>query len=109
MFQSRKVGDILVLVAPGELDARNAQAAKEHLKELVKAGNSRMVIDLSPLTFIDSSGLGALLTALKAARTANGDVKLTGLTPPVRTIFELTRLYNVFSSYPTVELAAQSF
>jgi anti-sigma B factor antagonist len=109
MFQSSKVGDVTVLAAPGALDSRNAQDAREFLKQQIKAGESKVVIDLSSVTFIDSSGLGVLLTALKAARASGGDVRLTGLTPPVKTIFELTRLFQVFSSFPTVEQAIQSF
>jgi anti-sigma B factor antagonist len=109
MFQSTRVGDVLVLAAPGALDARNAQAARDFLKQQVAEGGAKLVIDLSTVSFIDSSGLGVLLTALKAARAAGGDVRLSGLTPPVRTIFELTRLFQVFSNFPSVEQAVQSF
>ena len=108
MFQSSQVGDVMVLVAPGALDARNAQGARDYLKQQIASGGAKVVIDLSTVSFIDSSGLGVLLTALKTARAAGGDVRLTGLTPPVKTIFELTRLFQVFSSFPTTEPAVQS-
>lgn len=109
MFLTSSIGDVTVLGAPGELDARNAQQAKDFLKKQVEQGRTRLVIDMQATTFIDSSGLGALLTVLKAARSAGGDVKLCGVTPPVRMIFELTRLFKVFDSYPTAELAAMNF
>ena len=70
MFPSKRLGDVTVLAAPVELHARNAQAAREYMKERVKDGASRLAIDLSAVTFIDSSGLGALLTAFEVARGA---------------------------------------
>ncbi|QQR75661.1 MAG: STAS domain-containing protein [Holophagales bacterium] len=109
MFQTTAIGNVTTLVAPSELDARNAPAARDYLKKLVEAGASRLVIDLSAVSFIDSSALGALLTALKAARSAGGDVKLSGMTPAVQTIFELTRLFRVFDVFPSAEQAAASF
>jgi len=109
MFQSSRVGEVTVLTAPDALDSRNVPQARDYFKQQIRTGESKVVIDLSAVTFIDSSGLGVLLTALKAARGAGGDVRLTGLTPPVRTIFELTRLFQVFSTFPTVEQAIQSY
>ena len=109
MFQLSKVGEVTVLTAPDALDSRNVPQARDYFKQQIRAGESKVVIDLSSVTFIDSSGLGVLLTALKAARGVGGDVRLTGLTPPVRTIFELTRLFQVFATFPTVEQAIQSF
>ena len=109
MFQTTVLGSVTTLIAPSELDARNAPAARDFLKRLVEGGASRLVIDLSQVSFIDSSALGALLTALKAARAAGGDVKLCGMTPAVQTIFELTRLFRVFDVFPSVEQAASSF
>ena len=109
MFQIGKVGEVTVLTAPDALDSRNVQDARDYFKQQIRAGESKVVIDLSSVTFIDSAGLGVLLTALKAAQAAGGDVRLTGLTAPVRAIFELTRLFKVFSTFPTVDQAIQSF
>jgi anti-anti-sigma factor len=109
MFEVRQIGGVTVAVAPGQLDARNAAAAKNFLKALVEGQKSRLVVDLSALNFVDSAGLGVLLTALKTARNTGGDVKLCGINAPVKTIFELTRLFRVFDSFPTAEQAAASF
>lgn len=109
MFKVREIDNVVAVAAPSELDARNAQQAKDFFKKLVDGGSRRLVLDLSDVSFIDSSGLGALLTVLKAARAAGGDVKLCGMTPPVQTIFELTRLYKVFDVFPAAEHAAASF
>ena len=55
MFETTVIGDVTTLVAPSELDARNSTAARDHLKRLVEGGASRLVIDLSMVSFIDSS------------------------------------------------------
>ncbi len=109
MLKTSKTGDVMVVEPPGELDSRNAQAAREALKALIEGGESRLVINLQSATFVDSSGLGALITALKAARTAGGDIRLCGINPSVRTIFELTRLIRVFTIHTNVEEAISSF
>ena len=69
--------------------------------ELVAAGHARIVIDLSQTEFIDSSGLGALVSCLKRARQAGGDLRIAGLTQQVRTVFELTNLDRILKIVPT--------
>lgn len=109
MFKTEKRGEVMVVVAVEELDARNAQRAKQFFNDLVAAGEKRMVVDLSPVNFIDSSGLGALLTALREARRVDGDVKLCGMRAPVKTIFELTRMYRIFDVFTEADEAVRSF
>ena len=64
---------------------------------------------MSALSFVDSSGLGALVTALKLARQDNGRLCLCGLTPTVNSIFQMTRLQRVFDIFPGVDEALESF
>lgn len=109
MFSVENHDAVALVKVSEELDARNAQQAKEFFKELVAEGSSSVVVDLSPLDFIDSSGLGALVTALKIARQDNGVVRLCALSPPVKSIFELTRLSRVFEIYETSDEALSSF
>ena len=109
MFPVEHVGGVAVVSVSAEMDARNAGRAKDFFKQLIAGGGSKVVIDLSPVTFIDSSGLGALLTALKASREAGGDTRLCGMSAAVKTIFELTRMYRVFDIFPGREEALKSF
>lgn len=109
MFDTTKLDDVTVVTATEELDARNSEQAKAHFRSLVESGATRLVVDLSRLSFVDSSGLGALVAALKLARNAGGDVRLCGVSDQVRSIFELTRLTRVFETHPDRESAAQSF
>ncbi len=105
MYPTEDRGPYTVVTIGPELDARTAEAAKAFLRELVESGRHRLVLDLSPLSFIDSSGLSALVAALKAARARGGDVRLAGLTPAVRSIVELTRLHRLFAIYDDVDAA----
>jgi anti-sigma B factor antagonist len=94
------------IVTPGgRLDAVTAPDLKAHLKRLVEGGHIRLVVDLTDVPFIDSSGLAALVSAFKAAREAGGTIKLAGLNEQTRTIFTLTRLDRVFELYSDAEAA----
>ena len=72
----------------------------------MRGGTDRLAVDLSVVDRIDSTGLGALVTTLKAARDHGGDLALAGLSPSVRAVVELTRLHRVFDIYGDVESAA---
>lgn len=110
MFKRSETGRaVTVLEAPGELDARNAQAAKDELKALIASGATRVVVDLRNVEFIDSSGIGVLIAALHAARGQGGDVKLAGITASARPILELTRMNRVFGTFQSVAEAVASF
>lgn len=93
------------------VDMQVAGEFRTAMLDLIDVGHDRLVVDLSDVNFIDSSGLGALVTALKKLRTrkADGDIRLANVQPSVVALLEIIRLHRVFSSYPSVELAAQSF
>lgn len=93
------------------MDLQVAGEFRAALLELIHTGHTRLVVDLEDVNFIDSSGLGALVTALKTVKLRNtdGDVRLANVRPPVVALLEIIRLHRVFSSYPSVDLAAQSF
>jgi anti-sigma B factor antagonist len=80
-----------------------------HLRDLVTstvaAGRSRLVVDLSGTEFVDSSGLGALVSGLKTARQAGGDLRIAAVPDQVRTVLSLTNLDRVLRPHDTVEQA----
>jgi anti-sigma B factor antagonist len=92
----------------GRLDASNAQTLKESLEQLIDGGITQLVVDLTKVPFIDSAGLAALVSTLKATRRAGGNVLLTGVQPQARTVFSLTMLDQVFAIHPSVEDALDS-
>ena len=92
----------------GRLDAGNAQMIKETLMQLINGGAIHVVVDLAQVPFIDSAGLAALVSALKATRRVGGSVLLSGVQPQARTVFSLTMLDQVFAIHPNLEAALAS-
>lgn len=85
------------------LDAHNSGELRDRILGLLEAGGQKLIIDLSGVSFIDSSGLGALLSGYKNANLRSGSFVLVGLQPRVQSMFELTRLHRVFEIFPTLE------
>ncbi|MEU0400546.1 STAS domain-containing protein [Streptomyces sp. NPDC006197] len=79
-----------VLSLGGELDMETAQLLDDHLAEQLRRGRARLVLDLSALGFMDSSGLNVLIRAVHKARALGGDLYLAAPTSPVRRILEIT-------------------
>lgn len=87
------------LVVQGRLDAVTAPQLKSRLKGLVAEGYRQLVVDLVDVSFIDSSGLSALVSGFKAAREVGGTLKLTGFNEQTRLALHLSRLDRVFEFY----------
>jgi anti-sigma B factor antagonist len=91
-----------------ELDASNAGEMKRDMAPILNA-NNRVVIDLSRLQFVDSSGLGAVLSCLRQLSAKGGELKLCGMTKQVRAAFELVRMHRIFEIFPTRLEAVHAF
>jgi anti-anti-sigma factor len=87
----------------------SAVDVKQRLATTVANGSYRLVIDLQKVTFVDSSGLGALISGLKAARVAGGDLRLACADKQVRYILEVSTLDRVLRPYVTVEEALSGY
>ena len=92
-----------VLVLEGRLNMVSAARLKQAVTDTVDGGRARVVVDLSGVGFMDSSGLGALIAGLKKARQEGGDLRITGGTQQVATVLALTNLDRVLHSYDSVE------
>ena len=75
----------------------------------MKTGAPRLILDLEAVSFVDSTGLGSVIAALKMARSSKGDLRLAAPNQQVRVVLELTTLDRVFAYYPTVEDALTDF
>jgi len=75
----------------------------------VLSSETRVAMDFQRLQFVDSSGLGVLLSCLRDLHGRGGDLRLFGMTRPVRSLFELVRMHRVFEIYNTREEAVRSF
>ena len=102
-------GGATVVGLTGRLDLLSAAQVKERLAQEAAAGRKRLVVDLGDVSFIDSSGLGALIGALKAARVAGGDLRIARPTDQAQLILKLTTLDRVMKPYPTVDAALAGF
>jgi anti-sigma B factor antagonist len=98
-------GAVAVIRPEGRLTATTVPQLRKAVDDLVAAGNVRIVVDLGATEFVDSSGLGALIGGLKAARLAGGDLRIAAMTEPVRRVLKLTNLDRVLRDHPTVESA----
>ncbi|HOI17207.1 MAG TPA: STAS domain-containing protein [Geobacteraceae bacterium] len=91
------------------LDAHNSDTMKGAMKESFEAGAKNVLVDLSHVRFIDSSGLGALVSGFKNSVSHRGRLTLSGLQEQVRSMFELTRLHRVFEIHEGLQDALASF
>lgn len=108
--QTRKADNGATVVAPtGRLDVAGAPALKDAISELLKDGPQRVVIDMEGVSFVDSTGLGSVIAALKQIRGTQGELRLAAPNQQVRVVLELTTLDRVFPYYATVEEALTGF
>lgn len=84
------------------LDAAQALRFKEGLRDLSDAGADHIVLDMTDIAFMDSSGLGAVVTVMKQMGREK-TLELAALTPAVAKVFTLTRMDKIFAIYPSVE------
>ena len=89
--------DGTVLRVQGEVDVYTSPALRDELYRLVDGGAKRVTLDFSGMDFIDSSGLGVLVGALKRIRERDGDLELRSLQPSARKVLEITGLTQVFT------------
>ena len=108
-FETKPESDVLVITIPVEtLDAANSGEFKQDIVPIIES-QVKVVLDLSNLNFIDSSGLGAILSSLRRISSAGGQLKLCGLQPRVQSVFTLVRMNQVFDILANCEDAVISF
>ena len=95
----------VVVCMAGRLDLVSSGEVKRRLGEVIAGGHRNIVVDLAGISSIDSSGLGDLISALKAARVAGGDMRIARPGDQARLVLDLTTLDRVLHPYATVEEA----
>ena len=85
------------------------EAVRLKLKELLKAGQLRIILNLGEVTYLDSVGLSTLVAGYTSARNAGGDLKLLHLPRGVQQLLQITRLSTVFEIYEDLASAVESF
>ena len=102
-------GGVGVVRLIGRSDLLSAADVRKRLARIIADGNRRLIIDLAEVPFIDSSGLAALISGLKAARLAGGDLRIARPNDQARSVLEITSLNRVLRPYSTVEEALAGY
>lgn len=95
-YEIGREGDVTVVRVEGELVVGNRTALKDGVLERLAAGDRKFLVDFGEAGYIDSSGLGVLVSLSKQIREEGGDLRICGLDEDLRTLFELTRLDTLF-------------
>lgn len=104
------VDDVFVIIINMErATLREADELKNLINGKVEGGYRKVIIDITAVEFIDSTFLGVIVGSLKKVTKLNGDLKLVGFKPAVRSMFELTRLFRVFETFSDLQEAVKSF
>ena len=101
-METKTEGASTVLQVGGEIDLFSAPQLKERLAELVGQGKNRLVVDLERVGFMDSTGLGVLLGALKRVKERDGTLAIVCPPGPIHRVLTLTGLHKVFSIYESL-------
>ena len=100
---------VVIVGVEGELIVGNRQELKQKALEALEEGSRKFVIDFSKTGYIDSSGLGVLVSLSKKIREQGGELRLAGLNADLQTLFELTKLDTLFQIADTRDRALASF
>lgn len=104
-FTTEDKGRYTEVTANGRLNMVAAPKLREVVSDVVSAGSKRIVVNLAETSFMDSSGLGALIGCLKLARQSGGDLRIASVQPQVIMVLELTSMHRVLTPHPTPEQA----
>lgn len=104
---AKEIAGIVIVEVEGEIDAEHAPNLKRCLQKARESAEKGMVLDLKKVSFIDSTGLGVLISLMRQLKEQDRELRLLGLQDEVRSIFEITRLYKVFSLCESLETAVQ--
>lgn len=108
-YNARSENGVLVIdLLEENLDAGNVKRFKVEILKVLEP-YPKAVLNLSPIRFMDSSGLGAMISCLRRQQEADGDLKLAGLKSPALDLFRLVRMDRIFELYDTVEDAIRSY
>ena len=102
-------GDVNILGLQGRLDLTSASELKDASRDIIDKENCKLVLNMEAVDFINSSGLGALVSILKDVRSSKGTLKLSNLAPYIKEIFEITQLSNIFDICENDQIAKSSF
>lgn len=108
-INSRDVDGVIIFDIDGEIDLYNAPEIKDSIKEQMDSGNKKIIINLEKVSYIDSSGIGALISSLSNLKKIGGGLKIIHVYDSVKKVFELTKLTSFFEIYDNEDEAVSDF
>jgi anti-sigma B factor antagonist len=109
-LNTRQVGDVTVLDLAGRITlGEGSSTLRDSLKELVAKGEKKILLNLGDVTYIDSSGIGELVSGFTTVTNQHGSLKLLGLNKRVKDLLQVTKLYTVFEAFEDEAEAVRSF
>ena len=109
-LNTRQVGDVTVVDVSGRVTlGEGSSTIRETLRDLTAKGNRKILLNLSAVSYIDSTGIGELVAGFTSAANAGGTVKLLGLTKHVKDVLMISKLYTVFEVHEDEAHAVRSF
>lgn len=106
----RKVGDVTVIDAVGRITLGEASSTfRDTIRELVSKGEKKLLLNLAEVSYIDSSGIGELVSAYTTVTNQGGQLKLLNLTKRIQDLLQITKLYTVFEVFDDEAKAVRSF
>ncbi len=108
-IETNPLDNVLIINISGRLDAEEPDMFRSKMRQILEQNNANIVIDCSKLEYMDSRGLGALISSLRLAIEKGGDIRIARVLPSVNMLLELTRANKVFKIFKTVDEAADSF
>jgi anti-sigma B factor antagonist len=109
-INKREMGEVTVVELSGKLVLGDASAQlRQVLRDLIDSGKKKIVLNLGQVGYIDSSGLGELVSGFTTVKNQGGQLKLANLTDKVNDLLTVTKLYTVFEIHTNENSAVQSF
>jgi len=107
---TRQVGDVTVIDVVGRITlGEGASAFRDTIRELAANGKKKLLLNLAEVSYIDSSGIGEMVSGFTTVANQGGAVKLLNLTKRVRDLLQITKLYTVFEVFDDEAAAVRSF
>lgn len=108
-IKTRDTEGVIILDIDGEIDLYNAPEIKDTIKGLMDDGKKQIIINLEAVSYIDSSGIGALISSLSNLKKIGGSLKIIHVYDSVKKVFELTKLTSFFEIYDSEDEAVADF
>ena len=109
-IETRKVGDVTVLDCSGKITlGEGTMAVRNTVREILKNGGKKIILNLGDVNYIDSSGIGELVSGFTTVANQGGTLKLLGLTHRIKDLLQITKLYTIFDVYEDEAHAVDSF